>query len=118
MVCDGQTHKAVIHDEGESWYEPPGCHHVRCENAGDDEAIFVANFVIETRTIGELGIAALWSRLMQRKSRGERGDAAEDVEQQERGHRRFYRLLASTAFCLDPESAGNFLCGHIALDFK
>ena len=57
MVCDGETHGPIIHSAGESWYEPPGCHHVRCENAGDEEAVFVANFVIETRKIEELGIA-------------------------------------------------------------
>ena len=57
MVCDGETHEPITHGAGESWYEPPGCHHVRCENAGDEEAVFVANFVIETSKIEELGIA-------------------------------------------------------------
>ena len=58
MVCDGEIHGLIIHSAGDSWYEPPGCHHVRCENGGDEEAIFVANFVIETTKIEELGIAA------------------------------------------------------------
>lgn len=57
MVCDGESYGPVIHGTGESWYEPPGCHHVRCENAGEEEAVFVANFVIETRKIEDLGIA-------------------------------------------------------------
>ena len=56
MVCDGENHGPMIHSEGDSWYEPPGCHHVRCENAGDEEAVFVANFVVETRRIEELGV--------------------------------------------------------------
>ncbi|KAJ9604168.1 hypothetical protein H2200_011002 [Cladophialophora chaetospira] len=55
MVCDGESHGAKIHSEGDSWYEPPGCHHVRIENAGDEEAVFIANFVIETKKIEELG---------------------------------------------------------------
>ncbi|KAJ9615061.1 hypothetical protein H2200_001135 [Cladophialophora chaetospira] len=57
MVCDGATPGPVIHSAGESWYEPPGCHHVRCENAGDEVAVFVANFIIETSKIEQLGIA-------------------------------------------------------------
>jgi len=57
MICDGETHGPVVHSAGESWYEPPGCHHVRCENAGNEEAVFVANFVIETKKIEELGVA-------------------------------------------------------------
>ena len=57
MICDGETHETIIHGAGDSWYEPPGCHHVRCENAGDEEAVFVANFVIETRKIEEWGVA-------------------------------------------------------------
>jgi quercetin dioxygenase-like cupin family protein len=56
MVCDGQSHGPKIYSEGESWYEPPGCHHVRSENAGDEEAVFIANLIIETKKIEELGI--------------------------------------------------------------
>ncbi|KAK5120899.1 hypothetical protein LTR85_005966 [Meristemomyces frigidus] len=33
---------------GEMWYEAPGCHHVRSENAGNKEAAFYANFIIDT----------------------------------------------------------------------
>lgn len=68
MVCDGETHESIIHGAGESWYEPPGCHHVRCENAGDEEAVFVANFVIETSKIEELGLV---NALVQIGGRGE-----------------------------------------------
>jgi len=57
MICGDETHGPVIHSAGESWYEPPGCHHVRCQNAGDEEAVFVANFIIETRKSEELGVA-------------------------------------------------------------
>lgn len=56
MVCGGETSEPKIHSAGDSWYEPPGCHHVRSENVGDEEAVFVANFVIETKKIEELGI--------------------------------------------------------------
>ena len=56
MVCDGESDGPKIHSEGDCWYEPPGCHHVRNENAGDEEAVFIANFVIETKKIEELGI--------------------------------------------------------------
>jgi hypothetical protein len=46
---------------GESFYEPPGCHHVRSENASDtEEATFIANLVQERKIIEELGpVAAL-----------------------------------------------------------
>lgn len=57
VVCDGQESQAEIYSEGDSWYEPPGCHHVRNENAGDEEAMFIANFVIETKKIEQLGVA-------------------------------------------------------------
>ena len=42
----------TIFGPGESWYEAPGCHHVRSENVGepDEEAQFVANLVIDTST--------------------------------------------------------------------
>lgn len=56
MVCGDESEGPKIYNEGETWYEPPGCHHVRNENAGNEEAVFVANFVIETRKIDELGV--------------------------------------------------------------
>lgn len=41
-----------MYGPGESWYEAPGCHHVRSENASEEEeAVFVANFVIETEKL-------------------------------------------------------------------
>ncbi|KAG7415952.1 hypothetical protein Forpe1208_v005444 [Fusarium oxysporum f. sp. rapae] len=39
---------AKVYGPGESWYEAPGCHHVRSENAGNDEALFIANLVVST----------------------------------------------------------------------
>ncbi|KIW87808.1 uncharacterized protein Z519_11392 [Cladophialophora bantiana CBS 173.52] len=56
MECDGKNDGPKVHSEGECWYEPPGCHHVRSENAGDEDAVFIANFVIETKKIEVLGI--------------------------------------------------------------
>ena len=50
---DPVTGKSTAHDggakvygPGESWYEAPGCHHVRSENVGDEEALFIANLVV------------------------------------------------------------------------
>ncbi|KAK5073301.1 hypothetical protein LTR70_010414 [Exophiala xenobiotica] len=41
-----------IYEPGETWYEAPGCHHVRSDNASDDEdAEFVVNMVIETEKL-------------------------------------------------------------------
>lgn len=56
MECDGKGDGPKVYSEGECWYEPPGCHHVRSENAGDEEAVFIANFVIETKKIEEAGV--------------------------------------------------------------
>lgn len=59
MVCaDGHVVGPQIYEVGESWYEPPGCHHVQCSNAGDEEAVFVAAFVIDEAPIREKGIIA------------------------------------------------------------
>jgi hypothetical protein len=55
-VCDGNNSGVQIHEVGDTWYEPPGCHHVRNGNAGDDEAIFTATFIIETKKIEEKGL--------------------------------------------------------------
>jgi hypothetical protein len=46
LQCSGPK----IYGPGESWYEMPGCHHVRSENVGEDgeEAQFVANLVIDS----------------------------------------------------------------------
>jgi len=43
---------AKFFEPGQTWYEAPGCHHVRSENASDDEeAEFVVNMVIETEKL-------------------------------------------------------------------
>jgi quercetin dioxygenase-like cupin family protein len=49
----GHSEVPKIYEQGESWYEAPGCHHVRSENAGQDEeeAVFVASMVIESETL-------------------------------------------------------------------
>lgn len=48
----GKTHEhdsgAKIYGPGESWYEAPGCHHVRSENAGEVECQFVANLILDS----------------------------------------------------------------------
>ncbi|CAG9946241.1 unnamed protein product [Clonostachys rosea f. rosea IK726] len=39
---------AKIYGPGESWYEAPGCHHVRSENAGSEDCEFVANLILDS----------------------------------------------------------------------
>lgn len=57
MVCaDGHVIGPKIYERGESWYEPPGCHHVRSENAGDVEASFIASLIVEDAKIKEKGV--------------------------------------------------------------
>lgn len=56
MECNGEHEGPKIYSKGECWYEPPGCHHVRSENAGDEEAVFIANLIVKTKKIEELGI--------------------------------------------------------------
>lgn len=47
-------------EEGESWYEAPGCHHVCSANASDTEPlVLLATFVVETKVILEGGPQAL-----------------------------------------------------------
>ena len=41
------------------WYEAPGCHHVRSENAGEEEAQFFANFIIDTHKLDLTSDAAI-----------------------------------------------------------
>lgn len=62
---DAATGKVTTHDggarvygPGESWYEAPGCHHVRSENAGDEEALFVANLVVGDEVFEGLDVSA------------------------------------------------------------
>lgn len=64
MVCphhepDSQGTGPKIYSVGESWYEPPGCHHVRSENAGDEEAEFVAVFVVSKDKVDKEGLQSL-----------------------------------------------------------
>jgi hypothetical protein len=64
MVCpdddpDSQGSGAKIYSVGESWYEPPGCHHVRSENAGDEEAEFIAVFVVSKEKVDKEGLQSL-----------------------------------------------------------
>lgn len=63
MVCpdhdpQSQGTGPQIHSAGESWYEPPGCHHVRSENVGDEEAQFLATLILDTERIEKLGMLA------------------------------------------------------------
>lgn len=36
------------------WYEAPGCHHVRAENVGKEDAQFFANFIIDNARLEEV----------------------------------------------------------------
>ena len=47
-----------IYGPGESWYEAPGCHHVRSETVGVEEAQFIANMIISNDVLEVLGIKA------------------------------------------------------------
>jgi quercetin dioxygenase-like cupin family protein len=61
MVCpehdsESQGSGPRIYGTGESWYEPPGCHHVRSENPSDTEAAqFIAVLVADDERIERLG---------------------------------------------------------------
>lgn len=64
MVCphhdpESQGTGAKVYSVGDSWYEPPGCHHVRSENVGDEEAEFIAWFVVSKETVDKEGLAGL-----------------------------------------------------------
>ncbi|RSL47998.1 hypothetical protein CDV31_010323 [Fusarium ambrosium] len=56
----GETHShdsgAKIYGPGESWYEAPGCHHVRSETVGDEECSFIANLIVSTDTFKGLDV--------------------------------------------------------------
>ncbi|EEU36644.1 uncharacterized protein NECHADRAFT_51650, partial [Fusarium vanettenii 77-13-4] len=47
---------AKIYGPGESWYEAPGCHHVRSETVGDEECVFIANLIVSTDTFKGLDV--------------------------------------------------------------
>ncbi|KAF5002237.1 hypothetical protein FDECE_10680 [Fusarium decemcellulare] len=62
---DPKTGKKTAHDSGakvygpgESWYEAPGCHHVRSETVGDEEALFIANMIVSNDVFKGLDIQA------------------------------------------------------------
>ncbi|ETI21628.1 hypothetical protein G647_07975 [Cladophialophora carrionii CBS 160.54] len=64
MVCphhdpDSQGTGPKIYSVGESWYEPPGCHHVRSENVGDEEAEVIAVFVVSKQKVDDEGLQSL-----------------------------------------------------------
>jgi hypothetical protein len=53
----GQGSGVWQYGAGESWFEPPGCHHVLSRNASDtEEAEFVAVFVVEKSVVEEQGL--------------------------------------------------------------
>jgi len=58
----GKTHTVdsgpKVYGPGESWYEAPGCHHVRSETVGSEEALFIANFVVSTDVFKGLDLKA------------------------------------------------------------
>ncbi|KAF7560035.1 hypothetical protein G7046_g4107 [Stylonectria norvegica] len=48
VTGEKKTHEGVakVYGPGETWFEAPGCHHVRSETVGDEEALFIANMVV------------------------------------------------------------------------
>ncbi|CAM1501290.1 Fc.00g104520.m01.CDS01 [Cosmosporella sp. VM-42] len=45
---------ANIYGPGETWFEAPGCHHVRSECIGDEDALFIANMVVSDKVFERL----------------------------------------------------------------
>ncbi|KAK4553084.1 hypothetical protein LTR86_009811 [Recurvomyces mirabilis] len=44
-----------VYEQGQMWYEAPGCRHVRAENFSDvEEAAFFANFIIDSEKLAGL----------------------------------------------------------------
>lgn len=58
----GETHTqdsgAKIYGPGESWFEAPGCHHVRSETVGDEESQFIANLIVTDKVFDGLDMSA------------------------------------------------------------
>jgi len=54
----GETHMheggAKVYGPGENWYEASGCHHVRAETVGDEEALFIANLLVSNNVFNGL----------------------------------------------------------------
>lgn len=61
-AATGKTHShdsgAKIYGPGESWYEAPGCHHVRSETVGDEDAVFIANMIVDSAVFDGLDMKA------------------------------------------------------------
>ena len=58
MNCDEPT----VYREGESFYEAPGCHHVRSENVCEgpaEEASFYAVFIVDDEVVEKYGYEGL-----------------------------------------------------------
>ncbi|KAH6887690.1 hypothetical protein B0T10DRAFT_549661 [Thelonectria olida] len=60
--ASGKSHShdsgAKIYGPGESWYEAPGCHHVRSETVGDEDAVFIANLIVDSTVFEGLDMKA------------------------------------------------------------
>lgn len=76
--------EAVVYKEGETWYEAPGCHHVRSENVSEgegEEASFYAVFVVDDEVIergGYAGLVVLDAEVEEReRAQGAEGGAEE-----------------------------------------
>jgi hypothetical protein len=58
----GETHTVdsgpKVYGPGESWYEAPGCHHVRSEAVGPEEGLFIANLLVSTDVFEGLDLQA------------------------------------------------------------
>ena len=65
LIIKGKTLNQMNDDEafessaGETFFEAPGCHHVRSENNTDEEASFFALFIVDEETVEKGGLAAL-----------------------------------------------------------
>ena len=60
---------AKIYGPGETWFEMPGCHHVRSECVGDEEALFLANMIVSDNVFEGLdpnatGLEADFAKIM------------------------------------------------------
>ena len=75
MVCpDGHVIGPKIYEKGETWYEPPGCHHVRSENAGDEEMIFIAALVVDEHVVKDgvmKGLVVIDAEIEEQKQKGQ-----------------------------------------------
>lgn len=70
VTGETRTHDsgAKIYAPGETWYEAPGCHHVRSETVGDEEVVFIANLVVSDTVFegidpNDQGMEATYARM-------------------------------------------------------